>query len=168
MMKTLYRHFEELMSVVLLAGVCVLVAFNVLSRYLLQHPSAWAEELCTYLFVWMVFIGASLALKRREHFAVDCFVERLSPRLKWSIGLLADILVFALSVLVLWYGILATRRAWPVVTPALEISRAIPYAAVPFGGLLMSIRSIEHLAERFGWMTPSDETADDSGKEAVC
>lgn len=165
MIGKLYRNLEEILGAMLLTGVCLLVGFNVLSRYLLRHPSAWAEELCTYLFVWMVFVGASLALKKREHFAVDCFVEHLPARLKWAVGLLADVLVLVLCLLVFAYGIMSMLRAVPVVTPALELSRAVPYAAVPFGGLLMSLRSAEHLAERFGWMTPPPQ---ECRKETAC
>ena len=48
-----------------LAGVSflamvVLTCWQVVTRYLLQNPSSWSEELVSYLFAWMALLGASL------------------------------------------------------------------------------------------------------------
>jgi len=51
----------------------VFITFTVLSfgqviaRYAFGHPITWTEEVCRYLFVWVVFVGAGVAERSRAH-----------------------------------------------------------------------------------------------------
>jgi C4-dicarboxylate transporter DctM subunit len=159
MIRKLYDNLEELLGSILLVAVCVVATIRVASRYAhhlgdnsfahaLSSASSWSVELSTYLFIWMVFIGASLALKKGEHFAVEVLVDKLPRRFAARIESLSLVLVALFSLLLVVYGGLQAIRAWHTVTPALEIPRSIPYAAVPFGGALMLLRSLQMLAGR--------------------
>ena len=141
------RNIEEILSIFLLFSICVVAVIKVASRYLFKDPSSWAEEVCTYLFVWMSFVGAALALKAHEHFAIEILVDKLNVKAAGAVRILTTILVIVFSCIVIWYGLKLTINGWHVVTPAMEIPRSIPYAAVPFGGILMLIRSIEYFIE---------------------
>lgn len=143
-LKYFYQNIEEILGVFLLFSICVVAVIKVASRYLLGDPSSWAEELCKYLFVWMSFVGAALALKKHEHFAIEIFVDKLNVKAAGAVKILTTILVIIFSCIVIWYGSILTINGWHVTTPAMEISRSIPYAAVPFGGILMLTRSIEY------------------------
>src|SRR4029077_15915571 len=46
------RRLVERLSAGLMAAITGVVAFQVLTRYVLQHPAAWPEEVARYLFVW--------------------------------------------------------------------------------------------------------------------
>ena len=138
------RNIEEILGVFLLSAICVVAVVKVASRYLLGDPSSWAEEVCTYIFVWMSFVGAALALKKHEHFAIEMLVDQFSLKVAGIVRLLTTFLVIVFSCIVVWYGSVLTINGWDAVTPATEIPRSIPYAAVPFGGALMMIRSIEY------------------------
>ena len=45
---------------------------------LLGRPIAWVEEIATYAFIWMTFVGASLGLKEGRHILIATFVGRLA------------------------------------------------------------------------------------------
>ena len=135
---SLYAHLEEIAGAALLVAMCVVAAVQVVGRYLLASPPAWTEEMATLLFAWLVFVGASLALKRNEHFALDVVVE--TPA--WGIaanraGLRADLMVLVFCALLIGYGVRLSLVSWNVQTAVLEIPRTWLYAAVPFGGVLM-------------------------------
>ncbi len=142
-MRTLYQHFEEIVGGSLLVVMCLIGAVKVLSRYVLTSPIAWTEELATMLFAWLVFIGASVALKKNEHFAIDVVVKLLpAPMRKYSLAIRhCAIVLFCL--LLIGFGIKLVVLSWDVLTPMLEISRGWFYLSVPFGGLLMLVRTIE-------------------------
>ena len=72
------RLVEKLMALAL--GLIVLLIFsNVVGRYVLGASFAGAEELSRLLFVWLVFLGAILTLRRRAHLGVELVQARL-PR----------------------------------------------------------------------------------------
>lgn len=143
MIKKIYNNFEEIIGSVFLVAICLVATVQVSSRYLFERPFSWTEELATHLFVYLTFIGASLALKKNDHFAVEILLDRFPKKIREVIKLSIPILVFISSAVVLWYGCRMVIRGWHIKTPALEIRSAIPYAAIPLGGFLMMIRSAE-------------------------
>ena len=66
----LCRLFETLL-VILLALMVILVFGNVVLRYALNSGIAVSEEVSRWLFVWMVFLGAVVALKEHGHLGTD-------------------------------------------------------------------------------------------------
>jgi len=145
MAKKIYNNLEEILGSVLLVGMCVVAVLQVASRYILREPFSWTEEVCTFMFVWLTFVGASLALKTGEHFAVEVIVDKLPGKFGWGIKICSCLLVTLFTVLIIWFGCRLTVNGWSSITPALEIPRSIPYAAVPVGGILMLIRAVENL-----------------------
>jgi TRAP-type C4-dicarboxylate transport system permease small subunit len=142
-MRTLRAHFEEIAGGVLLVAMCLIGAIQVVSRYVLTSPLAWTEELATVLFAWLAFIGASLALKKNEHFAIDVLVKLLPAPTQKAALAVRHFAVLLFCMLLIFYGIKLVLMNWHVLTPMLEVSRGWAYLSLPFGGLLMLVRSIE-------------------------
>ena len=69
--------FLEQATAVLLAAIALIVALEVVSRYILNVSLAWSEEIARHLFIWASFLGAGVALKRGAHIGVDSLVTRL-------------------------------------------------------------------------------------------
>lgn len=88
---------EKLMAVALVL-IVLLIFSNVVGRYLLGTSYAGAEELSRLLFVWLVFLGAILALRRRAHLGVELVQARL-PR--WARKTCA-VLTHVLTLYALW------------------------------------------------------------------
>jgi len=55
----------------------VLVFTNVVMRYAFNSGITISEELSRWLFVWMTFMGAIVALRERAHLGTDTLVSRL-------------------------------------------------------------------------------------------
>ena len=154
----LATHFEEIVGAILLAAMCLVAMIQVAGRYLLASPPAWTEEMATLFFAWLVFVGSSLALKRHEHFALEVAVEQL-PRIAQSIiQFVVLVLLVVFCAILVVYGAGLAIDNWSVKTAVLEIPRTWLYAAVPFGGLLMFVRTIE-LFVRWWFAPPTEGTA---------
>ena len=91
------RLVEKLMALALVL-IVLLIFSNVVGRYLLGTSFAGAEELSRLLFVWLVFLGAILALRRRAHLGVELVQARL-PR--WARKGCA-VITHVLSLYALW------------------------------------------------------------------
>ena len=144
-MRRIYANIEEYLSIGLVGALCVVVTLQVFFRLVIRAPLSWSEEMATILFIWITLIGSSLALKRGEHFAVEILHRKLRPADKRIAGIIVGALLIIFSLLMLWEGGGLAWRNLDVVTPAMEIPRAVPYAAMPAGGFLMLLRSIEIL-----------------------
>jgi len=163
-MTRFYKDMEEIIGAVLLAAMCLVAVAKVGSRYVLASPFSWSEELATILFSWVVFVGASLALKKNEHFSMDVLVELLPRAPKRLIQTIGLGLVAIFCLLIVFYGIKLTVLNWQVKTAVLEISRAWLYLAVPFGGALMLLRTIETFVRL--WRSDDGTLACQDGKGA--
>jgi TRAP-type C4-dicarboxylate transport system permease small subunit len=62
-----------------LAVMVVLVFGNVVMRYGFNSGITLSEELSRWLFVWMTFMGAIIALKEHGHLGTDMLVGKLGP-----------------------------------------------------------------------------------------
>ena len=75
----LAEHLVEKLMAVALGLIVLLVFSNVVGRYAMGASFAGAEELSRLLFVWLVFLGAILSLRRGAHLGVALVQARL-PR----------------------------------------------------------------------------------------
>ncbi len=92
---------EQALGIGLILLIVSAITLQVFTRYALNRPIAWVEESATYAFIWMVFIGAGLGLKRGRHIMIATFGARLP--LRWAAGLRALVwllVIVTLAVLV--------------------------------------------------------------------
>jgi TRAP-type transport system small permease protein len=86
------RTVEWLMALAL-ALMVVLVFANVLMRYGFHSGFAGAEELARLLFVWLIFLGAILALRRRSHLGVELVQAKLPPWARRGCAVVSHVLI---------------------------------------------------------------------------
>jgi TRAP-type C4-dicarboxylate transport system permease small subunit len=113
----------------MLALMVVLVFGNVVLRYGFNSGITVSEEVSRWLFIWMTFLGAIVALREHGHLGVDMVVQRL-PALGKKICLALGHGVMLYIVWLLFQGSLAQARInWDVTAPTTGASMAIVYAA---------------------------------------
>ncbi|PUE08319.1 C4-dicarboxylate ABC transporter permease [Limnohabitans sp. T6-20] len=62
-----------------LAVMVVLVFGNVVMRYAFNSGITLSEELSRWLFIWLTFMGAIIALKEHGHLGTDMLIGKLGP-----------------------------------------------------------------------------------------
>jgi TRAP-type C4-dicarboxylate transport system permease small subunit len=119
-------------------------AANALYTWLASINLSWAQELATYMFVWMAKFGAALGVRTGIHVGVDVFVDRLTPAAR------KPVIVFAMLCGALFTGVIGTLGAVYVyrldadqVSPELEWPSWIIYLAIPLGSYLMCFRFLQ-------------------------
>lgn len=133
---------------ILLVVMTLLVLWQVFSRYVLNSPSAFTEELVRYFLIWTGFIGAAYAFSTREHMALTFLRDKLEEKQRRLVTIIVDaiILVFALSILVLG-GIKLAVAAQMEYSALLGIPRSLVYAMAPISGVFIIIAQIVNLYE---------------------
>ncbi len=92
------RALEILMIVAVIAMV-VLVFLNVVLRYGFNSGIVISEEVSRFLFIWLIFAGAVVAVKNHEHLGFDSIVLMLPARMRFACGILSNALMQFCSVL---------------------------------------------------------------------
>jgi TRAP-type C4-dicarboxylate transport system permease small subunit len=74
-----YCKFISYLIAAMLAVMVVLVFGNVFMRYAFNSGFTVSEELSRWLFVWLTFLGAVVALRSNGHLGTDMLVGKLGP-----------------------------------------------------------------------------------------
>jgi TRAP-type C4-dicarboxylate transport system permease small subunit len=80
MLQRVIDQFCRLLSMVMVAALFLMVVMvfgNVVLRYGFNSGITMSEELSRWLFVWMTFLGALVALRQHAHLGTDTLVSRL-------------------------------------------------------------------------------------------
>lgn len=68
----------DIFSVILLVLMSVLVIVNVALRFIFNSSIVFSEEISRFLFIWVVYIGAIIAVRDDSHIYVD-FIRKKFP-----------------------------------------------------------------------------------------
>lgn len=96
-----YTRALDMLSGLCLAVMVLLVFGNVVLRYTLNSGITVSEELSRWLFVWLTFMGAVVALREHGHLGTDVLVSRLPATGKKVCLVLAQIAMLYVSWLLL-------------------------------------------------------------------
>jgi len=96
-------HRLEAAIGIMLALMVVLVFGNVVLRYGFNSGITISEEVSRYLFIWLTFIGAIIAVHERAHLGVDT-LPRLLPRKGRLACVIASELLMLFATALLFYG----------------------------------------------------------------
>lgn len=133
---------EEWFAVFLAVAMIVVIFAQVVSRTFLGAPLSWSEELGRYLFVWLSFMGASIALYYGSHLGIDTLVLVLPKKLQKVLILITHIFVLILLyVMVNEGGTLLAKTAMQK-SAAMRIPMSYAYAALPVSAVLMAFHTI--------------------------
>lgn len=73
------ENIEKVVACVCVLVMAVLVFVNVIARYVLGNSLAFSDEISTYLFILMSFMGTAIAARRKAHLGLSIVTDRLSP-----------------------------------------------------------------------------------------
>lgn len=127
--------------VVLLLTIC----WNVLSRYVMRSPVAWAGDITTIAFAWFIFIGVIAVHDRRGHISID-MLPLLFPGaaryLEKTVDLFVAVFCFYTAYLCALQAIISQGTAH---TTVLKIPLSVLFVSLAAGFLLMAVRSVGYL-----------------------
>ena len=126
---------------ILLMSILVLdVLWQVFSRYVLNAPSSFTDEMAGFLLIWVGLLGAAYVSGKNEHLAIDYFAKKASltkqKYIQYSIQI--AIILFAVSTLIIGGSWLVyTRFYLSVKSSSLGIPLGYVYSILPLSGVLI-------------------------------
>ena len=99
-----YYRLLQILLTVLMAGLLIPVVLQILSRYTGLIPRyIWTEEIARFCFIWIVMIGAMIAVRDGTHFDVD-ILPKLKPKTEAALRLFTHIAMLAVALIFVTYG----------------------------------------------------------------
>lgn len=145
-----YFWFLKIILTLLMAVLIIPVTMQILSRYVGIVPRyIWTEELARFCFIWIIMVGAMIAIRENEHFTVNLLPTPESNAGKAVVAIFADLMSFVLALIFVIWG-------WPLVKFGLlqtsemaELPMVFIYAAWPLTGitwiLFLAERTFDHV-----------------------
>ena len=152
-MKTFLEHYFKFLKIVLtvLMGVLIIpVTMQIFSRYVGFIPRyIWTEELARFCFIWIILVGAMIAMRDGDHFTVDLLPTPKTNKGKALSLMFVDLMTFTMAAIFVVWG-------WPLVRFGLlqtsemaELPMVLIYMAWPLTGitwiLFLSERVVDHI-----------------------
>lgn len=157
MYKKIEKVFEKVQNVLLvLTGIALALMMSVimlqtLTRYVIFYSLPWSEELSRYLFVFVIMIGLTLAIKQDMLISIDLIDRILPKKIDKYVDAVRKILALVVSVII----VICCTRLYTIGTiqksPAMGIPMIIMYGTIfisyIFAAITMVFKIIDTLIE---------------------
>ncbi len=132
----------EVLTLGLLAAVVIIVFLQIVFRSIFLQPLSWSEELARYLFVWLIFMGASTIVRVGGHPGMDIVVRGLPFPIRRLVDMAMHLLfcLTLIAIAITGFMLVGANMAQP--SPAMEMPMGIPYAAIPLAALIMLLNVV--------------------------
>ena len=123
------------------------IIVEVVRRFGLSFSSVWGEEMARYMFIYLVWLGAAFAVKRRLHIRIDLLHNFLSVRKKIATNIFSEIMTIGFCTFMFYLSIETFMVAvkFGVVTDGLRIPKAFFMFSTVLGFALILLRSIQRI-----------------------
>lgn len=129
--------------------IVVLMAVNVVLRYLFSIGSVWAQELEWHLLAPLIMFGIPYALLKGDHVRVDVFFEKFKPMNQQYVEVVSQVLGIAIALLFLWLSFAYVQQSYSIGGTLVQPG-GLPYrwflkAMLPMGFALLALQSFATL-----------------------
>jgi TRAP-type C4-dicarboxylate transport system permease small subunit len=128
----------------LLFGFCSTVIFDIVTREI-GRPWLWLQEVTSTFFIYAIFTGAAVAIRRNDHLCLTAIADLLHGRPRIVVEIATRLVVLAVALCFIYFGYLNFLRGFssfrmPSMTPIASL-----YAAIPICGLLIALFIVEQI-----------------------
>ncbi|MGZ0654912.1 TRAP transporter small permease [Coraliomargarita sp. W4R53] len=138
----------EVLLIVLMASMALDVLWQIITRFILDDPSTWTEELARFILIWLGSLGAAFGVGEGFHLEMDYFLQKSSPTTRVLLDRIILVLTMLIAAAVFVYGggrLLLLANELGQISAALSIPMSWVYVSLPLSGVLMLGSCIYHL-----------------------
>lgn len=141
-----YLLFAAVMLVILIGSAFI----QVVTRYILEHPPGWTDELARFTFIWCSALGSVVALDKGLHAGITLLEEKLPEKGRNILKVVCCVLVLAMSFLVGIKGITLVGVTHTVLSTAMQIPMSLINVSICFCSFGMALVSIVQIFDYIG------------------
>ena len=150
----------SILTVALVSGAL----WQVFSRYVLNSPSVFTEELLRFLLIWVAMLGTTYAFGSNQQLAIIYLKEKLKGKPKKSLQIFIDFtIIFFAGLILIKGGYSISTATLNQLSPILKIPMGYIYAILPISGILIIFYQLINMVERREQHDPIEQAVDTSG-----
>src|SRR4030088_1104784 len=135
--------WEDWLTFVLFWIMAAIVFYQVFTRYVMDDPAGWTEEIARYFLVAVVFIGAAMSVRKNNHIQVDYFYRLMPKALGRVLSTCVDVVRCVSLAYSTWLTWLLLQRIGSHPMAVVELPVGWVFSAMMFGFFLMFLRSLQ-------------------------
>ena len=141
------NYLEEVLMTLLLIGITIVMALQVIARYVFNSPLSWTDELAKYMLVWSCFLSVSYCVKKRISIKIDQFQNMLPEKVIPWIKVIRHTIVLIFCVVMIPYCVTYVQQAVEsgATSSAMQIPMYFIQSAPLVGFVLLAIRVLQAL-----------------------
>lgn len=138
------RYFEPTIIVIFTTGLFAFIFLEIVLRPF-NISIAWSGEAARYLFVWVIYLGISYAIRDGRHIRVLALVKLFPLKIQQALNLLSNLVFLSYQGIVLFYAIKITEKSYRLgqLAPAMEIPLAFLYGCLVVSAALSLVRLVK-------------------------
>ncbi|KUO49571.1 MAG: hypothetical protein APF76_03425 [Desulfitibacter sp. BRH_c19] len=143
LLKLFDEHIEEWLLIATYTAMLIIATAQIFFRYVVNLSISWSQDLLTYMLIWSVFIGISLAVKKRKHIKVELAFVILSEKMQFYLKVFSNLIFMIFCGIISYYSFI---KVYKLIFINLQISEStglymwMIQIAVPFGFVLSIYR----------------------------
>jgi TRAP-type C4-dicarboxylate transport system permease small subunit len=150
MLKKILNSLERCLKclvTVLLIVFTIMVALQVISRYIFNNSLTWTEQTARYLFIWMILIEMAILYRTKANMAFDLVLNMLPLRIQWILHFAGTALILGFAAVYFYSSISLCLRAAGKIAYGIDVPINMVYVAQPVGSGLLCLFALEHIAD---------------------
>lgn len=149
-----YYRLLKFLITLLMAALIIPVTMQILSRYTGFVPRyIWTEEIARFCFVWIIMIGAMIAVRDGSHFDVDVIPHSSNPKVEFASKLFVHVSILVMALSFLWWGldfyVLGSRQQSEI----FGLPMWMIYIAWPISGATWTLFTLERIVDDYQALT---------------
>lgn len=118
-------------------------------RYFLGVGWLWVPDFSRLLFIWIIFLGASVLYARKEHLVMDYFVNKMKDTNRSKLNLVIDLFLTIFLVILIIKGVEIARVRMRIPFDTWDLPTGYAYVAVPVCSALMLLMTLARFMAYF-------------------
>jgi TRAP-type C4-dicarboxylate transport system permease small subunit len=140
-----------------LVVLTLIIPYGVFTRYVLNSAASWPEPMAILLMIVISFLSAIICYREHLHIGVGLIPDKLSGAAKTALGVVIELIMLAMSLFMLWYGIKLCQRVWfQSIAEFPGLSVGITYLPIPIAGAITALFGIERFMKGTYFPSPPD------------
>lgn len=145
LMDILYRISMWIAGLALLIMVAI-IPVGIFARYVMNSALSWPEPVAIICMVTFTFIGAAVSYRAGSHIAVSMVTDRLSEPLRKICFVVAELMLLAISLFILWYSSALCAELWEQPVAEFPLFTAgESYLPLPLGSAITLLFIVEKM-----------------------
>ena len=135
----------------LVVGFTGITLVAVIARYVLNSPIWWSEQLCRYLFIWMLMLYFPIIVRHEQNLGFDVLVKRLPKKFQDISWLICNMLICAFGGFYFAYTVQLCQKfsAAHKYLDGIHLPASFMYSSQAVGAVLLVLFSLEVVINLF-------------------